>query len=99
MATKKLLAKLGRFLDADRASQRQEIESIRKVLKKLKHKERDLREKLPKTPEGEEREDIAAKLEVIYAQRRKGVDRVKELRGVHDSGEARDQAKDQTQDS
>ncbi|ANB02923.1 hypothetical protein [Ectothiorhodospira sp. BSL-9] len=99
MATKKLLAKLGKFLDADRASQRKEIQSIRKVLKKLKHKERDLREKLPKTPEGEERDDIAAKLEVIYAQRRKGVDRVKELRGVHKPGEGKDTAQDQTKDS
>lgn len=99
MATKKLLAKLGRFLDADRASQRKEIDSIRKVLKKLKHKERDLREKLPKAPAGEERDEIAAKLEVIYAQRRKGLDRVKELRGVDKPEKAEGKAEDQIKDS
>lgn len=99
MATKKLLAKLSRFLDADRASQQKEIESIRKVLKKLKHKERDLREKLPKTPEGEERDNITAKLKVIYAQRRKGVDRVKELRGGHESAEPENDPGSRTQNS
>jgi cytoplasmic iron level regulating protein YaaA (DUF328/UPF0246 family) len=80
MKTRKLLARLADFLDADRAAQQAEIESIRKVLKKLKEKERNLRDKLDEETEPEERKAIAAKLDVVYAQRRKGLERVRAIR-------------------
>ncbi|MCG5512679.1 hypothetical protein [Ectothiorhodospira shaposhnikovii] len=81
MKTKKLLARLAGFLSADQTAQREELKSIRKVLKKLKAKERDLTARLEQTPPGDEHEEIAQKLQVIYAQRRKGVERVRELKG------------------
>lgn len=80
MKTRKLLKRLTAFLDADKSAQRAEIESIRKVLKKLKEKERGLREKLDEATEPEERKAIAAKLAIIYAQRRKGLERVRAIR-------------------
>ncbi|RKT43543.1 hypothetical protein [Thiocapsa rosea] len=80
MARKKLLNKLARFFDADRAAQRKEIDSILKVTKKLKIKERELREKLTKTPAGEEHDEIAGKLDVIEAQRNKALKLIQELR-------------------
>ncbi|SEP98727.1 hypothetical protein SAMN05421693_11336 [Ectothiorhodospira magna] len=81
MKTKRLLARLAGFLSADQTAQREELKSIRKVLKKLKAKERDLNARLEQTPPGDEYEEIAQKLQVIYAQRRKGVERVRALKG------------------
>ncbi|MBK1673096.1 hypothetical protein CKO35_07210 [Ectothiorhodospira shaposhnikovii] len=81
MKTKKLLARLAGFLSADQTAQQKELKSIRKVLKKLKAKERDLNARLEQTPPGDEHGEIVQKLQVIYAQRRKGVERVRELKG------------------
>jgi len=80
MKTKNLLSRLTRYLDADTKTQQKEIKSIRELLKKLKQKERDLKEKLDKHPEREDADDIRIKLEVIYAQRLKGLERVKQIK-------------------
>lgn len=80
MKIKKLMERLTRFLDADTKTQMEEIRSIRKVLKALKEKERKLRDKLERGVEGETAEELQIKLDVIYAQRRKGVERVQALR-------------------
>jgi hypothetical protein len=86
MKTKKLLARLRDLLDAEASEQRREIASIREVLKALKEKERKLQGKLEKRPDREDREEIEGKLQVIYAQRKKGVERVRELKGSGRAG-------------
>ncbi len=80
MKTRKLLERLADFLDADKAAQQAEIKSIRKVLKKLKEKERNLREKLNEETDPDQLGAIAAKLDVVHAQRRKGLERVRAIR-------------------
>lgn len=80
MKTKKLLARLADFMNKDRGTQREELEHIREVLKKLKKKEQRLREKLDADPDEEERRELEGKLEVVHAQRTKGLERVKALR-------------------
>lgn len=80
MKTKKLLARLTDFMNKDRNAQREELEHIREVLKKLKKKELRLREKLDEDPDEEERRELEGKLEVVHAQRTKGLERVKTLR-------------------
>ncbi|TVP90806.1 MAG: hypothetical protein EA347_02745 [Thioalkalivibrio sp.] len=80
MKTKKLLARLAQFMNKDRATQREELEHIREVLKKLKKKEQRLREKLDSEPDDEERRELEGKLEVVHAQRTKGLERVKAIR-------------------
>jgi CHAD domain-containing protein len=80
MKTRTLLEKLGHFLGQDKASQREEMKSIREILKKLKSKEKHLREELDKEADPDERRELQAKLDVVHAQRLKGLDRVKELR-------------------
>lgn len=82
MKLKKLMARVSQFLDADSKTQMEEIKSIRKVLKELKSKERDLKEKIADlaAKNSEERDELQIKLDVIYAQRKKGLDRVKELK-------------------
>lgn len=82
MKVKKLLEKLSLFLDADNKTQQEEIKSIRKVLKVLKTKEKDLQAKLANKlqQDPEEAESLQLKLDVVYAQRRKGVERVKAIK-------------------
>jgi hypothetical protein len=80
MKTKTLLGKLADFMNKDRVAQREELEHIREVLKKLKKKEQKLREKLEASADEEDRREIEGKLEVVHAQRTKGVERVKEIR-------------------
>lgn len=81
MKTRKLLSRIGDFLNQDHTAQQKEIESIRKILKKLKQKENRLREKLATSDSAEDRADLSAKLEVVHAQRQKGLERVRSLRG------------------
>jgi len=80
MKTRKLLAKLANFMDKDRNVQSDELAAIREVLKKLKTKERKLREKLEANTDEEERKELQGKLEVVHAQRIKGLERVMEIR-------------------
>jgi len=80
MKTKKLLSKMADFLSSDRRAQQEHVGSIKAVLKKLKKKERDLRDKLEGERDPEKRAEIDAKLRVIYAQRTKGVAILKGLR-------------------
>jgi DNA repair exonuclease SbcCD ATPase subunit len=82
MKLKKLMESLNEFLDADRKTQLKEINSIRKVLKELKKKERKLKEELKKlsAKQEDEKDELQIKLDVIYAQRKKGLERVKELK-------------------
>ena len=87
MKTRLLLEKLGHFLGQDKVSQRQEMKSIREVLKKLKNKEKHLREELDKDLDHDERHEIQTKLRVVHAQRLKGLDRVKELRAEQSGNE------------
>lgn len=80
MKTRKLLEKLAHFMDTDRNVQTEELATIREVLKKLKKKEHKLREKLEANPGEEERAELQGKLDVVHAQRIKGLERVKEIR-------------------
>ncbi|SIT65869.1 hypothetical protein SAMN05216526_0324 [Ectothiorhodosinus mongolicus] len=80
MATQNLLAKLTDFLLADASAQRKEIESISKVLKKLKQKEKELTRQMAESGDESERQNLQAQLEVIAVQRRKGRERVREIR-------------------
>jgi predicted nucleic acid-binding Zn-ribbon protein len=81
MNTKTILQALGDFLNADKAAQLEELESIRRILRQLRAKERKLREDLAAESDPEEREELSAELEVVRAQRVKGMERVAELRG------------------
>jgi predicted nucleic acid-binding Zn-ribbon protein len=81
MNTKTILQALGNFLNADKAAQLEELESIRRILRQLRAKERKLREDLAAESDPEEREGLSAELEVVHAQRVKGMERVAELRG------------------
>lgn len=81
MKSKKLLARLSDFLGADETTQRRESNAIKKVLKALKNKERKLQKRLAETSDKGERAALQTKLDVIYAQRLKGVERIRTIQG------------------
>jgi predicted RNase H-like nuclease (RuvC/YqgF family) len=80
MKLKKILAELVTFLDADVHYQRKEIKSMHKLLKQLKEKERKLCKQLSEADSEEEAQALQTKLDVVRAQRSKGVVHLRKLR-------------------
>ena len=78
MKQKKLLDKLKRFFDADEREREKQRSDIKDILKKLKKKERKLKEKLDSEKNTEKRNRIQQEIDVIYAQRKKGIKLIKE---------------------
>jgi hypothetical protein len=81
MKTKKLLSRLAEFFDADRRAQLSQLDTIREVLKNLKHKEHKLKEELEQETDPAERKKLETKLNVCHTQRKKGLAFLKELNG------------------
>jgi len=80
MKTPKLIKKAKEYLDADKSKQRKEQKCIKELLKKLKKKEHHLKDKLEKENDPEKRQQMSKDLHVIFAQRKKGVAILKELK-------------------
>jgi hypothetical protein len=79
MSKKKILKKLQKFFDAEVRKKHKCKCAIRKILKQLKEKERKLAEKLEKTEDPEKQTLLRQELDIIYAQRRKGIKALEEL--------------------
>ena len=80
MGKKKLLNKLQEFFDADQRERERRVKDIKKILKKLKEKEREIKEKLIDYNDADKTEELLKELDIIYAQRMKGVKIVKEIK-------------------
>ncbi len=78
MKQKKLLDRLRVFFDSDERERQQQIDDISAVLKKLKKRERKLKERLSKEEDEQVRSRLEQDISVIYAQRKKGVKILKE---------------------
>ena len=85
MKTKKLLEKLKGHLNAERREQLSKYDSIKKILRKLKKKEIILKEQLNDEDDEEVREQLQKELDVIFAQRQKGVGLKKELKAAREA--------------
>jgi len=79
MKQKKLLDKLKRFFDSDVREREKQKSDIKDILKKLKKKERKLKEKLDAENNPEKRNHLQQEIDIIYAQRNKGIKLIKEL--------------------
>ena len=79
MSKKKLLEKLQEFFDADQQEKVKHTRQIKKVLKKLKEKERNIQQKLELCDDVDKAIELQKELDIIYAQRIKGVKIVKEM--------------------
>ncbi len=79
MKQEKLLDKLKTFFDADAREREKQKSDIKDILKKLKKKERKLKEKLDTERNTNKRKRFQQEIDVIYAQRNKGIKLIKEL--------------------
>lgn len=73
MGRKKLLKKLAEFFDMDARAAEQKKDEIKKLLKKLKAKEKELKNKLKKETDSEKKEKLIRKIDVVHSQRIKGI--------------------------
>jgi ribosomal protein L5 len=80
MKAKKLLNKLKDILSDERKAQLSRYSSLKKVLKSLRNEKIRLEMKLAEARNEEDREEIASRLEIISAQRKKGLQLLKELK-------------------
>ena len=80
MNKKKLLEKLQEFFDSDQQEKVKHTKQIKKVLKKLKEKERKIQQKLELCEDADKAIGLQKELDIIYAQRMKGVKIVKEIK-------------------
>lgn len=80
MKTNRLLEKLMGFMNSERREQIAKYESIKRILKKLKKKENDLKEKLKNEQDKEVIKQLQKEMAVLHAQRKKGVKLRKELK-------------------
>lgn len=80
MKTRKLLNKLKDILSDERKAQLARYSSLKKVLKSLRNEKIRLEMKLAEARNEEDRKEIASRLEIISAQRKKGLQLLKELK-------------------
>lgn len=79
MKQKKLLDKLKTFFDSDAREREKQKSDIKDILKKLKKRERKLQGKLDTENNAGKSKHFQQEIDVIYAQRKKGIKLIKEL--------------------
>ena len=80
MKSSKLLEILKGYLGIDRREQIAKYDSIKHVLKKLKKKENALKDKLKKELDEKAHSQLKKEMDVLSAQRKKGVEMLKKLK-------------------
>jgi len=80
MKAKKMLNKLKDILSDERQAQLARYSSLKKVLKSLRNEKIRLEMKLAEARNEEDRQEIASRLEIVSAQRKKGLQLLKELK-------------------
>ncbi len=80
MKTPKLFKMAQQYLDGDAKNVKDQKACIKEILKKLKKKERSLKEKLTTEKSDKEKKRIEQDLSIIFAQRKKGLKTLKTLK-------------------
>ena len=83
MKTPILINTLKEFMDSGKQKQREQIESIKIVLKKLKKKKQALKRKLHNEKDEKIRRQLQKELKIITAQRKKGLCMVKNVNNLN----------------
>ncbi len=79
MKQKKLLDKLKMFFDSNTREREKQKSDFKDILKKLKKRERKLKKKLDAEKKPGKQKLLKQEINVIYAQRKKGIKLIKEL--------------------
>jgi predicted nucleic acid-binding Zn-ribbon protein len=77
---KKLLKKLNSYINAEAEQLQHEDEGLSKVLKKLKKKEKHLKELVAAERDVDEREMLEQELKIVHSQRKKGIELLSRVR-------------------
>lgn len=80
MKTPKMIKQVGDFLDADKDKQQKQIKSIKEILRSLKKKQDSLKKKSKSEKDDKKRKHIRKNLDIIFAQRKKGINALKKLK-------------------
>lgn len=80
MKKEKLLHKLQAFFDTDTRKKRQHIKELKKILIKLKKKERKIAHALLQTDDDCLIKQYQTELEIIRVQRKKGIEMLQQLK-------------------
>lgn len=80
-----LLDELRNYLNAERREQLAKYDSLKHVLKKLKKKETALKDKLNNEDDEETCKQLQREIDVIFAQRKKGIELRKTLKKAKES--------------
>lgn len=80
MKRKKLMRKLADYLSLDQRSLRKKREKMRLVLKELRGKEHKLKKRMENEHDQTRQTQMAKELDILRAQRRKGVAVLRELK-------------------
>jgi len=80
MKAPKMLKIVKRFLSADKDKQYEHTKCFKAVLKKLRKKESELKNKLKNEDNDKNRKQLKKELEIVHAQRKKGIQAIKKLK-------------------
>ena len=80
MKTPKLLKKVQEYVDSDKKQQCEQRDSIKKILNKLKKKQKALRVKRDQEKDEKARAKIQKELDIIFVQRKKGLKILKKMK-------------------
>lgn len=80
-----LLDELKNYLNSERREQLEKYDSLKRVLKKLKKKENALKDKLNNEEDDEICNQLQREIDVIFAQRKKGIELRKTLKLAKES--------------
>jgi len=80
MKIEKLLHKLQAFFDTDKHKKRQHIEDLKKILLKLKKKERKITLAMQQGDDDCSTKQYQTELEIIRVQRKKGIEVLQQLK-------------------
>jgi hypothetical protein len=81
MGLKKLLSKLGDMLDPAVVLRKKKRKKLKAILKQLKVRETELKEKLKSTDAARKRDRLKKELGIVHKQRMKGVSALRENPG------------------
>jgi len=80
MPDKKLLARLGSFLDLGAKRRRKKADELEKIIKKIRKHEKAMIANCRNVSKGKERDLLAKRYRVLHAQRKKGEKALKKVR-------------------
>lgn len=79
MSENKLLKQIKNYLDLGAKQRKKKADELKKVIKKLRKKEKDLIAESEKVGNGKKRDMLRKRIDILHAQRKKGLKALKKI--------------------